>query len=97
MSGIEKIKDILTNDSVKLKESLNVTMNTKNGILDPIEVKINRGFCLIEALTNNVSDLITVDQGYPSNEKSEVEFNSDLVVLKSSDYNNIIKILNGIK
>lgn len=94
MSGIEKIKDILDN-SIEVKSKWIKKLPTKNGVLDNIDININKGFCLIEGLTESSNGLITYRQEYPKDEESIVTFNTDLVVMKGEDYRELLELINN--
>ncbi len=94
MSGITaQIKDILENEVHILQEKNIQKMSTKNGMMDSVDVDINKGFCIVEALTENINHLVTVEQGYPKNGESLTTFNTDIVVMSGNYYRKLIKLL----
>jgi hypothetical protein len=90
------IKDILKNEVFEISNTKHLKMNTKNGILDNIDLSINKSLCLIEVL-EDLSQLVSYKQAYPIEDQSAVTFDVNIVVMKGDVYNKLIKLLDGNK
>ncbi len=90
------IKEILINKVhiVHGKDSRIIT--TKNGILDKLELDINKSLCIVDAL-DDLNHLVKYKQDYPVDNKSIVHFETDMVVMKKEDYMELLKLVDGIK
>ena len=93
MSGI---KDILENRVHKLHNKSHKRMMTKNGVLDKTDLQINKSFSIIDAL-DDLNHLVKYTQDYPVENSSIVHFETDIVVMKREDYDELLKLADGIK
>ena len=93
MSGI---KEILENRVHKLHKKSHKRMMTKNGVLDKVDLQINKSFSIIDAL-DDLNHLVTYTQDYPVENGSIVHFETDIVVMKREDYDELLKLADGIK
>lgn len=96
INSISEIKHILNNQTVKIEEKTIVSLPTKNGILDPLHVEVQRGLCIVEGLNNNANSMVSVKQNYPKDGHSVTTFKADMVVLDGREYRLIIELLNSI-
>lgn len=96
MDNINKIKDILEHDTYIVDEKHIVNLPTKNGILDPLHVEVQRGLCITEAIDAKYNKLVTVKQSYPKDGQATTTFTADAVVLDGRDYRRIIQLLNEL-
>lgn len=97
MSGIEKIKNILEKESYLIEKRREVSLlSDNNGVIEPIDLEINKSLTLVEVL-DDVNSLVKVNAAYPTKVKRKVEFIADLVVLDGEDYREILSLLDGIK
>ena len=90
MSGI---KEILENRVHKLHKKSHRRMLTKNGVLDKTDLQINKSFSIIDAL-DDLNHLVTYTQDYPVDNGSIVHFETDIVVMKREDYDELLKLAN---
>ena len=90
MSGI---KEILENRVHKLHKKSHRRMSTKNGVLDKADLQINKSFSIIDAL-DDLNHLVKYTQDYPVDNGSIVHFETDIVVMKREDYDELLKLAN---
>jgi len=62
-----------------------ITMSTRNGILDRSNVDFAKRTLLFELIRNN-QELVKMKQEYPLDEKSEVTFKTDFMILSTDRY-----------
>jgi hypothetical protein len=89
------IKEILTTRVHKLHNKSHKRMMTKNGMLDKVDLQINKSFSIIDAL-DNLNHLVKHTQDYPVDNGSIVHFDTDIVVMSREDYNELLKLTDGI-
>lgn len=95
MNEIKEIKDILLNKSNYIGDTKLKSISTdKNGVLDDLELNLNKSLTMVEAF-DNLNHLVEVKQYYPNNDQSTVQFDIDLVLLQGKDYRRILNLLNG--
>ena len=85
------IKEILENRVHKLHNKSHKRMMTKNGVLDKVDLQINKSFSIIDAL-DDLNHLVTYTQDYPVEDSSIVHFETDIVVMKREDYDELLKL-----
>ena len=90
------IKEILENRVHKLHNKSHKRMMTKNGVLDKVDLQINKSFSIIDAL-DDLNHLVKYNQDYPVEDSSIVHFETDIVVMKREDYDELLKLADGIK
>ena len=93
MATLEEIKNILEKEVHILHNKRNVSLQTVNGIPDPIDLQIQKGLSIVDALTDNSNDLVKVKTNYTENNRSVVEFNTDIVILDGQDYRELLRLL----
>lgn len=93
MNGMEEIKTILEKEVHILHNKRSVSLQTVNGIPDPIDLQIQKGLSIVDALTDSSTNLVRVKKGYPKDEVSVVEFNTDIVILDGQDYRELLRLL----
>ena len=93
MSGI---KEILENRVHKLHDKSHRRMMTKNGVLDKVDLQINKSFSIIDAL-DDLNHLVKYNQDYPVEDSSIVHFETDIVVMKREDYDELLKLADDIR
>lgn len=71
-------------------------MMTKNGVLDKVDLQINKSFSIIDAL-DDLNHLVKYNQDYPVENSSIVHFETDLVVMSRENYDELLKLVDGIK
>jgi hypothetical protein len=93
MSGI---KEILTNRVHKIHNKSHRRMMTKNGVLDKVDLQINKSFSIIDAL-DDLNHLVKYTQDYPVEDSSIVHFETDLVVMSRENYDELLKLIDDKK
>ena len=88
MSGI---KEILENRVHKIQDKSHKRMMTKNGVLDKVDLQISKSFSIINAL-DDLNHLVKYTQDYPVEDSSIVHFETDIVVMKREDYDELLKL-----
>lgn len=68
-----------------------ITMPTKNGVLDRSNVDFAKRTLLFE-LIRNYQDLVKMKQEYPLDEKSEVTFKTDFMILSIDRYMELLAL-----
>lgn len=97
MSGIQEIKNILEKESYLIEERREVSLSSdKNGVINDIELEINKLFLITEALVD-AATLVDSKLGYPTKDKRKADITADLVILKGEDYRELISLLDGIE
>jgi len=90
------IKEILTNRVHKINNKSHRRMMTKNGVLDKVDLQINKSFSIVDAL-DDLNHLVKYNQDYPVEDSSIVHFETDLVVMSRENYDELLKLIDGIK
>jgi hypothetical protein len=71
-------------------------MMTKNGVLDKVDLQINKSFSIIDAL-DDLNHLVKYTQDYPVEDSSIVHFETDLVVMSRENYDELLKLIDDKK
>ena len=88
------IKEILTNRVHKIHNKSHRRMMTKNGVLDKVDLEINKSFSIVDAL-DDLNHLVKYTQDYPVENSSIVHFETDLVVMSRENYDELLKLIDG--
>lgn len=71
----------------------NTAINVNNGILNERLLRRERKLFLQSTMSDLADNLVTKRQGYPQNDLSDVEFETDFVIMKRDDFNEVLKYI----
>jgi hypothetical protein len=93
MNNKEKMIEILENYFFPVINEDNTYIDTNNGILNNELVERRKRVFLKESMYYLVEELVNTVQDYPEDNLSKVTFSTDFMVVKRSDFEKLVSLL----
>lgn len=93
MNNKEKMIEILENYFFPVTNEDNTYIDTNNGILNNELVERRKRVFLKESMYYLVEELVNTVQDYPEDNLSKVTFSTDFMVVKRSDFEKLVSLL----
>ena len=87
--------DLLLEDTFLVHMNHKEAVNTNNGIQNKEVIEKTKRRVLRSGMSYLVNELVSVKQGYPHDDISEVDFNTDFRVIPNSVFEKLIKFLDN--
>lgn len=93
MNNKEEMIEILENYFFPVTNEDNTYIDTNNGILNNELVERRKRVFLKESMYYLVEELVNTVQDYPEDNLSKVTFSTDFIVVKRSDFEKLVSLL----